>query len=502
MESFLEKTKNTINGDKLDELKFKDIYKQISPEVTKHIDKLKTVEKLAEDVWRELYKYSPELINQEKIESAYQFNRTLTEKCKGLKEFDMLRTYTQLDDLSSTVATCTLIEKLLQSIPPQELDKINEDIERCMNHQNNLQHLQDQMEGTQALTQSNPKDKQLQQQLQNVKQQAQTTSQQLQQASQDLQGNITKNSPAIRSAMRQALNQAAEETKETHDFMMGWGIEPGSLQQMPYEDKIELARKIRNSPVLRQVSKIVGRMKLLLASKQKQKITKVPEEIVDISQGDDIMRTVPSDMMLMMDEDTEPLFIRKFTEKQLQTYELEGKEKQGEGPIIVCVDNSGSMSGEPEIVSKAIAYALLDLASKKKRRFACIHFGAENEYEVFEITPDMKGDERIKTIISMLSYFRGGGTCYETPLEQTIKIMEKDEYRRGGCIFISDGECDISDKFLEQYKKVKKDKDFRCIGILVGFGGLVMRKFCDIVITTDALTTDDVKVAEQLFEAI
>lgn len=486
----------------MDELKFKDIYKQINPEVTKHADKLKTVQKLAEDLWRELYKYSPQLVPPEQVDSSHQFNRTLTEKAQGLKEYDVLRSYTQLDDMSSTVATVSLLDKLINEIPPEKLKELNDQIEQCQNQQNQLQKMQDQLSGTQSMSQSNPKDKNLKQQAQNLQNQIQQGQQSLQQSSQQLQQTIDKNAPTIRSAMRQALNEATQGTKEVYDFMAGWGVDPGSLQRMPYEDKIALADKIRNTEVLRNVAKIVGRMKLLLASKQKQKITKVPEEIVDISQGDDIMRTVPSDMMLMMDEDTEPLFIRKFTEKQLQTYQLEGREKLGEGPIVVCVDNSGSMSGAPEIVSKAIAYALLDLASKKKRRFACIHFGAENEYEVFEITPDMKGDDRIKTIISMLSYFRGGGTSFETPLREAMKIMEKDAYTKGDICFITDGQADVPDAFLKKYHKVKKEKDFKCIGILVGYGEQSMRQFCDMVITTDALTTDDTKVAGELFENI
>jgi Mg-chelatase subunit ChlD len=60
--------------------------------------------------------------------------------------------------------------------------------------------------------------------------------------------------------------------------------------------------------------------------------------------------------------------------KNLMQFKLEGKEKEGKGPLIVCIDNSGSMAGEREEWAKGFALGLLTIAKKQKREFCIIHF--------------------------------------------------------------------------------------------------------------------------------
>ena len=486
---------NTIKGDKLDEMKYEnEVGKQISPEVKKYMEKLKTVNKLAEDVWRGLYKYRPVQVPREEVSEGYELNWELTDKMQGLKEYKMLREYTQLDDVASTVATCSLLKNLIENIPEDKLKQLNNSIQAISDMKNEMDRLQNQIEGLKAMGGDQNRIKDLQNRVKDIQQK-------IQNQQNNLQTGMQKMGQNLRSALRRSLKDAMDETKEVCDII-GWGTEQGGVQRLSYEDKIKIALLIQKNKTIREVAKIVGRMKLLLYSKQKQKINKVPEEVVDIVMGDDLMRTIPSDMMLMMESSTEPLFARKFTEKQLLQYDLEGREKQGEGPIIICVDNSGSMAGEKEVWSKAVACALWDFAIKKKRVFAVIHFGAEDEYKIYIVPPNMPVDERLKTMIDMLTYFNGGGTDFETPLKQAIKLIQQNEFKKADIVFISDDACEVRENFLADYKKIKKEKEFKAIGISIGVGYKTMEKFCDVVIPVEKLATDDVKVASELFENI
>jgi uncharacterized protein with von Willebrand factor type A (vWA) domain len=91
-------------------------------------------------------------------------------------------------------------------------------------------------------------------------------------------------------------------------------------------------------------------------------------------------------------------------------YELKGTEKQAKCPVVVCVDNSGSMSGDRETWSKAVALALLEIATMQKRGFVCIHFGGQSDaLEIIEINSGEK--DILNKAIKVAEFFlNAGGT--------------------------------------------------------------------------------------------
>lgn len=99
------------------------------------------------------------------------------------------------------------------------------------------------------------------------------------------------------------------------------------------------------------------------------------DEIHTVGIGNDLSRVLPAELVQLRHPLMKGEFKPRFIEGKLMQYELKGTEKQGKGPIIVCCDNSGSMSGDREVWSKAVALALLEVATMQKRAFVCIHFG-------------------------------------------------------------------------------------------------------------------------------
>lgn len=95
--------------------------------------------------------------------------------------------------------------------------------------------------------------------------------------------------------------------------------------------------------------------------------------------------------------------------------------------------------------------------------------------------------------------FLDGGTDFETPLNESMQLMtgEKASYSKADIVFITDGECGISQSFLDIYKKNKKALKFRTTGILLdkGSGSCTigsLKAFCDTIYRTSEMDEDGV----------
>ena len=53
-------------------------------------------------------------------------------------------------------------------------------------------------------------------------------------------------------------------------------------------------------------------------------------------------------------------------------------------------------------------------------------------------------------------------------------------------VFITDGDCGVSDDFRRKFKQLKEDKEFRTMGVLVDYGhctSKTLEDFCDSITT-------------------
>ena len=84
------------------------------------------------------------------------------------------------------------------------------------------------------------------------------------------------------------------------------------------------------------------------------------------------------------------LFYARLLEKQLLTYELQGTthvvgettetEKQRTGPVVACLDTSGSMQGQPMLKAKALLLAIANILQQENRSLHVLLFGARDGY--------------------------------------------------------------------------------------------------------------------------
>lgn len=498
---------NIIKHDKFDKSSYDEVYeesKTLNETVHENKEKLKTVEKLAEDFYYSMYKYVPKKFPEEEISDKYLHNQNIVDKAMETKEYENLRTYTKLKEFESAIATTTLINKMMEELSDEDLEKMNEQTEQAELNEKLIEETKNSIEGYKQIEkQAGNLPNKLKVRMDYDKNTLKKLQKDQQVLKKQMQDTSDKMSQDVRMALRKGMEDAEKDAKDFSDFCTGWGSEAGTPTKMPFREKIKLAEQLRNSHKLKQIAEIVGRMKRLAIAKQKSKTTKIPEEIIDVEIGNNLDRILPSELVLLAMPETELVFLKKYTNNELLQYKMSGKERVGRGPIVVCVDNSGSMSGQREIWSKAVALGLLHLAIQQKRHFACIHFGS-TVGRTIKFTPKEDSNERLKKIIEMCEYFEGGGTDFQEPIDEAFEVITRsDDYKKADLVMITDGECDVNDDWLEDYLGNKKIMELKTISVnLGGYESEVLNKLSDIVIPVEELTTDDTKVAGEVFSLI
>lgn len=265
-------------------------------------------------------------------------------------------------------------------------------------------------------------------------------------------------SQAVRIAMRSAIVAAKQEIDEIEEATAayGYGTEPGTDGYTSAEEKMQIANLIKDNPKLREIANLAGRFRREARKVQANKKVPGNDELTDIETGADLGRLVPAELMKLKNRYLKLEFGRKMLERNLIQYKMESVEHKDRGPIVVCIDNSGSMAGQREIWSKAIALAMCQIAVDQRRMVEIIHFDTEvRRKEVLDPINMHK-----KSLLDSMLYFSNGGTKFGPPLGEAFRdIVEAKEKDLGDAdvIFITDGYAPLSDEgkaLIQESKKI------------------------------------------------
>jgi uncharacterized protein with von Willebrand factor type A (vWA) domain len=456
---------------------------------------LKTFPPLTQDIWSSLFKFSPEFRKPEEMSPSHRFNATLMEKMVQMQQYRELRVHTRLDDMHSALATVALAEEMAKTLKNElkeqaeqanAADLIQQELERAANAAQTWQDIADK---------SGSPD--FQKKADECTKKAELHKVQLQEAEAKLERSCKANANKMRAGIRAATESALKNAQSVSDAMDGWGLGGGELQRMPIEQKLELAKKLQ-SEKFRLMAQVIGRMRRLAVHRQKTKLNQARDEIHSVGIGSDLSRVLPIELAQLRHPIAKAEFKRKLVEGKLMQYELKGTEKQGKGPVIVCLDNSGSMKGDRETWSKAVALALLEIATMQKRRFACIHFGGPlDALETIEIEPGEK--DTLAKAVRVAEYFlNSDGTAFEPALAQASELISKQSYQKADVVFITDGNAQVAPKFLSDFLDLKKKKEFRVFGVLIqSLNADTLKKFSDEIVEVAELLDAE---AEPLLE--
>ncbi|WP_233710934.1 VWA domain-containing protein [Helicobacter salomonis] len=281
----------------------------------------------------------------------------------------------------------------------------------------------------------------------------------------------------------EGLDTGLETQHRGHAFSVGSSPTRLNLAQIK-----ALFAQIKNNKALMQICDLLGRMKEMQQEMIKEMIKELKsysyterhptrdykEEICGIHLSNDLENLIPQELALLDDPDLEVLFYLKFTEKRLFCFEKQGyidhhlegieevevevekeQEKEGEkGPIIICVDTSGSMSGTPELIAKALTLFLASHAKKSKRSCFLINFSSQTS------AMDLSKGGGLARLNEFLSLSFGGGTDVGLALKEGLRAMQAENYKKADLLVISDGDFgELDSNLAQQMQNKRQDKN-------------------------------------------
>jgi uncharacterized protein with von Willebrand factor type A (vWA) domain len=263
---------------------------------------------------------------------------------------------------------------------------------------------------------------------------------------------ITKNFSKQANVISQKINDSENIIQCLSDLAGKGGR--ASLKELKI--KQGLINDLMQNKEIKKAFELAGRYKRIVHSKIREKSTGV-SEVVGITQGNDLQRLLPSELLLLATEETKPLFFKKFFEGNLMQYKRKDKQAKGKGPIRLLVDVSGSMNGAREQYAGAVAFALLTMAAKEKRHFELWHFDTKIQSK-YRYT---KEDSIQKQIQHFLHPKSGGGTSIQNCLEIAIKeTSNKKANQKMDIVLITDGRDKVHPIAITKLKNLHDVKLF------------------------------------------
>lgn len=287
--------------------------------------------------------------------------------------------------------------------------------------------------------------------------------------------------------MQQLLTETTRQVKEQRQAIQLIGTADGKkLQQVTMTEQLTLAEQLQHNASLKKIAELTGRFKKIAQKKQK---TKQRQTLArqNVTVGQEVARLLPIEMANFITPSSKLDFLRRYAEQHAFIFDTKGKDRSGRGPIILCMDESSSMTTIKE-QSKAFCLAILMIARRQKRDFAMIPFASQvGEVQIFA-----KGKATTNDLIYLSNSFLGGGTNYEKPLRESLNILMRSEFKSADIIFVTDGSSFLSSSFIEEFNKMKKAKSFACTAVVLTnlFNAVdlkVVNRFSDKVIEVNEL---------------
>jgi uncharacterized protein with von Willebrand factor type A (vWA) domain len=172
----------------------------------------------------------------------------------------------------------------------------------------------------------------------------------------------------------------------------------------------------------------------------------------------------------------ETLALLKLAERRVMSYKRLRREPMAMGPIVVSVDESGSMYGERIAAAKGLALAMASIARAQKRPFMLVGWSSTDQVRV------VKGDAGPDAIVEWLESMFNGGTDLQGPLWRVTTDYWPEERwgQHADHIVITDDDVGLPDWLYQHYRTWAASGNVRTFGIGIGVRHTTtLARFCD-----------------------
>lgn len=426
----------TVNADSFDKRRFNELL-----DISKGLQKVKHegrnhpyFDQLMGDMWSSFFKNTPALLNKEEIGELI-INYQIMEQLLNDESYQKAHEVTKLDDLHSTLNTIGFSDKVFKW-----LEEITDTDERTNEAYRNMK-------------------KQEREHGEGSKQHKEAMEQFMKALGEQMQNAGDKLSSMLKKTM--------EETEKTEENLktLICGIKASSadseLKEVPLKDQFALAESLQHNFKMKKIAEWAGRFKAIARTKQKS-ISKEAMSRSGVSIGNDIDRILPSELINLANPAAKNDFLKRFAEGQTLQYATKGKQTLGKGPIILCLDQSGSMRKLDE-QSKGFTLALMSIARHQKRDFALVTFANSANVKQYP-----KGKISTSQMVELCEHFLDGGTNFYHPLTQSLRLIKGSRFKNADIVFVTDGEASLANDFLRNFNEAKKKEGFSVLSLLIG----------------------------------
>lgn len=266
------------------------------------------------------------------------------------------------------------------------------------------------------------------------------------------------------------LQEFLEVNDDENDDFTGIGASDPKLEQQRREN-IYL-RSIPES--LKKLALLIGRAGEDVTETRGRFSVASKSDIEGITVGNNLSALLPSELVLLSEKATQDIFFMNFAEKRLQVFASASQSSRPDdhkdGPVIICVDESSSMSGEPLEIAIQLAYAVTIIAKRRHREVLIVAYS--DSHKMMRVDSLGKDRSKLLEFLSNVSMGRNNENAMFEWLFQDILPGEK-KFDTADILCISDFGWVAIDDSVKRLIDEQKASGMKFYGLNIGgaFGG-------------------------------
>lgn len=234
-----------------------------------------------------------------------------------------------------------------------------------------------------------------------------------------------------RELARQAWARFVERAEKAGEVEYGLGFD----ESLAWECTREFDTRVASGmATVEEIARLAGRMKAQLSRARAESVSAAPEEIFDVELGSDVGRLLPSELV-HLGEPTEILLLGAIADNRALQYAVRGSSDAGRGPLVIALDESGSMHNTRGVWAKAAAIAVIRTAWEDNRVCAVVHWSTSVATRILR-----PGDGA--GLLEVLRHWFGGGNRCQLALDNAADLVDQLQAKgdRGAdVILVTDG---------------------------------------------------------------
>lgn len=284
-----------------------------------------------------------------------------------------------------------------------------------------------------------------------------------------------------------------------------WDLTRGLLHSAAWQELLHIRAQLEQLDELRQMIRRLGRarqteepdLQPAPAIEAMEKVTTavtewrethvpdLPAETRGIERSGRVSRMLPSEAQLLPHPRLRLIWFARHAERTLLAYEdsdilrepisilretwrpmprPQAQRRLEMGPMVICVDTSGSMRGGPETVAKALVLEAMRVAHAQRRACYVYCFSGPEEIIEHELPLDGAG---LSSLLAFMSQSFNGGTDITEPLTRALARIESEAWQFADLLIATDGEFGATAALVQRLESAKTGQGLRVQGVLI-----------------------------------